>query len=185
MLLLVFLLALGLAMDAFAAAVAQGAATRPSPALALKIGAAFGLAQGLMPLIGWGLGAAFGDTLRAIDHWVALVLLGFLGARMIQSGLSPDDGSPTQLLTGRALLLTAIATSIDAAVAGITLPMLGAPVLLACAIIGVVTAALSTAGVYLGAALGQRFGKAAEIAGGAILVGLGLKIFVEHQFLGA
>jgi len=183
-LLLVFLLAFGLAMDAFAAAVAQGASGRHSLSGALQIGAAFGVAQAVMPLFGWGLGQAFGDLIRAVDHWIALGLLGFLGARMIREGLAPADDEPVKKLTGRVLLVTSIATSIDAAAAGVTLPTLGAPVLLACAIIGTVTAVLSAAGVYFGAAAGNRFGKAAEVAGGLILIGLGLKIFVEHQFLG-
>ena len=184
MLLLVFLLAVGLAMDAFAAAVSQGASGRPQLSGALKIGAAFGVAQGVMPLLGWGLGQAFGDLIRALDHWIALGLLGFLGVRMIREGLAAAEEGEVKRLTGRVLLVTSIATSIDAAAAGITLPTLGAPVLLACAIIGAVTAVLCTAGVYIGAAAGNRFGKAAEVAGGLILIGLGLKIFIEHQFFG-
>jgi len=183
-LLLVLLLAVGLAMDAFAAAVAQGASNRPNLAVALQIGLAFGLAQGVMPLLGWGLGQAFGDLIRAIDHWIALALLGFLGVRMIREGLAAPDDEPVKKLTGRVLLVTSIATSIDAAAAGVTLPTLGAPVPLACATIGATTAVLSTSGVYLGAVAGNRFGKAAEVAGGLILIGLGLKIFIEHQFLG-
>jgi len=183
-LLLVLLLAVGLAMDAFAAAVAQGAASRPGFGTALGIGAAFGLAQGVMPLLGWGLGQAAGDWIRAVDHWIALVLLGFLGVRMIHQGATLAEDDPVKPLTGRTLLVASIATSVDAAAAGVTLPALGAPVLFACAIIGATTALLSAAGVYLGAAAGNRFGKAAEVSGGVILIGLGLKIFVQHQFLG-
>lgn len=184
MVLLILLLAVGLAMDAFAAAVAQGAVGRPRLSGALQIGFAFGVAQGVMPLIGWGLGQAFGDWIGAVDHWIALVLLGFLGVRLIREGLESTPDSAAKPMDGHALLVTSIATSIDAAAAGVTLPTLGAPVLLACGIIGATTAVLSTAGVYLGAAAGNRFGKAAEVAGGLILIGLGLKIFVEHQFLG-
>lgn len=178
------LLAVGLAMDAFAASVAQGASSGSRAAAALRIGAAFGAAQAIMPLIGWGLGLAFAPVVRAADHWVALVLLGFIGIRMVREGLSRDDDAPARQLIGWALLATAIATSIDAAAAGVALPMLGIPIIIACAVIGVTTAILSFGGVYLGAVAGARLGKAAEVAGGLVLIGLGLKIFIEHQFFG-
>lgn len=171
-------------MDAFAAAMAQGAATRPNPALALRMGAAFGFAQGVMPLFGWALGLAFASVIIAVGHWVALVLLGFLGLRMMREGIlrKPSDVPP--VLSSWRLAILAIATSVDAALAGITLPILGAPIFLACAMIGMTTAVLSGAGVYLGAFMGERLGKWAEVAGGLILLGLGLKIFIGQQFLG-
>ena len=178
------LLALGLAMDAFAVAIAQGAAVRPGTGGAARIAFAFGAAQAIMPIAGWMLGAAFASVIHDVDHWIALVVLSFLGIRMIIQGLNGDD-MPAQRLVGWTLLASAIATSVDAAAAGVTLPLLGAPLLVACATIGVTTGILSYAGVWLGAAAGARIGKGAEIAGGLVLIGLGVKTFVEHQFFGA
>ncbi|PHR14214.1 MAG: manganese efflux pump MntP [Sphingopyxis sp.] len=178
------LLSLGLAMDAFAAAVAQGASSRPSRSTALRMSSAFGLAQALMPLLGWGLGIAFAGIMATVAHWVALALLGGLGLRMIKEGLDRHPDEAMKELSLWPLLIAAIATSIDAAVAGITLPMIGAPILLACAVIGLTTSLLTYPGVYLGALLGARIGKWAEAMGGLILIGLGIKIFVVQQFFG-
>lgn len=177
-------LALGLAMDAFAVSVAQGASGRPGTAGALRIGAAFGVAQGLMPLIGWALGAAFEGAIRNVDHWVAFVLLGLLGTKMLREGLAGADATPAPALIGWALLGAAVATSVDAAAAGITLPMIGAPVAIACGVIGLVTAALCVAGVRIGAAYGARLGKLAEITGGTLLILIGAKILIQHLFFG-
>lgn len=177
-----FLLALALSMDAFAAALSQGAAGAGRGA-ALRIGAAFGFAQGVMPLLGWGLGLAFARVLQAVDHWVALVLLSALGLKMLREAFAGEDAAPKQL-AGWALFTTAIATSIDAAAAGLALPTLGVPILIAVTVIGAITAILSYGGVLVGRAAGQWLGRYAEIAGGLVLIGIGVKIFVEHQFLG-
>jgi putative Mn2+ efflux pump MntP len=178
------LLSLGLAMDAFAAAVAQGASSRPNRSTALRMSVAFGLAQAIMPLLGWTLGIAFATIMASVAHWIALVLLGILGLRMIKEGLDRDPEEAMKKLSLWPLLVVAIATSIDAAVAGITLPSIGAPILLACAVIGLTTAVLTYPGVYLGALVGTRIGKSAEMLGGLILIGLGIKIFVVQQFFG-
>jgi len=180
-------LALALSMDAFAAALCDGSASRPraSKARALYVGLAFGGAQALMPLIGYGLGLAFVSVVREVDHWIAFVLLSVLGVRMMREGLRPSPSQGTPAPRGQwALFATTIATSIDAAAAGVTLPMLGQPVLLACAVIGVVTFALSAAGVLIGAAAGAAAGHRATILGGVMLVGIGSKILVEHLFFG-
>lgn len=179
----VLLLANALAMDAFAVALCQGAAARPGVLGALRIGTAFGAAQGLMPLGGWALGIAFAGLIEAVDHWIAFGLLGFLGVRMIREGLDPGDAAASEALMGRALLIAAIATSIDAAAAGVTLPALGVPVLLASGVIAGVTAALCFAGTLMGAVIGTRLGKWAEIGGGMVLIGLGVKILAEHLAL--
>lgn len=184
MILSLFVLALGLAMDAFAVAVSQGAAFRPNAAKIALIAGAFGLAQAIMPLAGWLPGIAFLSLIQSVDHWIALILLGFLGARLAWEGLSRAEGDAPKPLTGWALLTTSIATSIDAAVAGLTLPTLGAPILLACATIGIVTAVLCAGGVMLGKFASDRLGKPAEIIGGIMLIGLGVRIFIEHQFFG-
>lgn len=176
------ILAAALAMDALAVAAAQGAAYRPRLPRTLGIAAAFGAAQGLMPLAGWAIGALAIGFVSAVDHWIALALLGFLGIRMIMEGFAPPEAP--RLLTGTALLAAAIATSIDAFAAGLTLPVLKAPVVTACLIIAIVTFALSWAGVRIGAAAGASLGRRAEIVGGLLLIGIGVRIFVEHQFLG-
>lgn len=177
-------LAFGLAMDAFAVSIAQGASRRPGIGGALAIGGAFGLAQALMPLIGWGLGVAFAGMIRSVDHWIAFVLLGLLGAKMVREGLDHGAESPAPALIGWALLGAAVATSVDAAAAGITLPMLGSPIVSACMVIGVVTGALCVAGVQIGKASGAKLGKAAEVIGGVVLIGIGVKILIEHLFFG-
>lgn len=177
-------LAFALAADAFAVALCQGAAVRPGWRGAARIGVAFGAAQALMPLVGWGLGVAFADAIRDVDHWVAFILLAILGAKTLKEGITPDEAGcdPTPSLSSWALLGAAVATSIDAAAAGITLPTLGAPILLACAVIGLVTLLLCAAGVFIGAASGARLGKKAEIAGGLALIAIGTKILVDHMF---
>lgn len=179
-------LSLALAGDAFAAALCQGAVARPRPSLAgaLKVGAAFGAAQAVMPLLGWTLGLAAAPVVRELDHWIAFVLLAGVGAKMLWEARSPIDcGAPAPLLTGWALGAAALATSIDAAAAGVTLPLIGVPVLVSALAIGVVTLSLSAAGVAIGAAAGVRAGRTATIAGGVLLILLGTKILVEHTLL--
>lgn len=177
-------LAGALAVDAFAVALCQGAVARPGLRGAVRIGAAFGVAQALMPLLGWATGLAFASVIRDVDHWVVFGLLGVLGLKTVKEGLS--EASPDcRTLSGWALLGAAVATSIDAAAAGVTLPSLGTHVILACAVIGGVTLGLCAAGVFIGAAGGQRLGKRAEIAGGITLLLIGSKVLVEHTYFGA
>ena len=178
---LLLLLALALAMDAFAVAIAQGANTRAGAGAAVRIGAAFGVAQGLMPLGGWLAGLAFAGVIQTVDHWIAFGLLGVLGVKMIREGMAADDGDArTVPLAGRALFVAAVATSIDAAAAGLTLDAFAVPIGIACGLIGAVTALLCWAGTLMGAAVGERFGKRAEIAGGIVLIAIGAKVLVEH-----
>tara|TARA_B100000678_G_scaffold285299_1_gene288231 strand:+ start:604 stop:1149 length:546 start_codon:yes stop_codon:yes gene_type:complete len=174
----ILLLALALAMDAFAVALTQGARFRPSIHGGLVIALTFGLFQGIMPLIGWGIGALAMGYVAAFDHWIAFGLLAFLGIRMLRGDIGEEEAA--QAMTGRALLIAGIGTSIDALAAGITLPTLAASPLVAAAVIGVVTLALSAFGVALGKVAGDRFGSWAERAGGVILIGLGCKILFEH-----
>ena len=177
------ILSLALAADAFAAAVCNGAVAQPKPTLggALRIGAAFGGAQAIMPLVGWALGAMAVTIVRELDHWIAFVLLASIGAKMLwDSRTAPDCGPSAPLMTGWALGAAALATSIDAAAAGVTLPMIGLPVVVSALTIGIVTLALSTAGVVIGAAAGARIGRSATILGGVLLILLGVKILTEH-----
>ena len=183
------LIAVALSMDAFAAALSHGASVRPAPTArdALRVGLAFGAAQGFMPLVGWGLGIAFSPVIREVDHWVAFVLLGFIGARMVREGLARSEetvDNSSSLGSARSLFLVALATSIDAAAAGVTLPFLDQPVPLACAVIGMVTLIASAVGVQIGRAAGMLLGKRAELAGGIVLFGIGTKILIEHLFFG-
>ncbi|CAN5378015.1 manganese efflux pump MntP family protein [soil metagenome] len=175
-----FVLAVALAMDAFAVSVCQGAAARHGWREALRMGGAFGLAQGIMPAFGWALGVALAGVIEAVDHWIAFVLLGFLGLKMIYEGLQPSDGASCAALDGRALFVAAVATSIDAAAAGVTLPTLGLPVLVSCVVIAIVTGLFCVFGVLTGARLGQRFGKHAEIGGGLVLIALGTRTLGQH-----
>ena len=177
-LLIIAALAIGLAMDAFALAVAQGAAGHDSNSYAIRLGLAFGLAQGIMPFLGWMLGAAFISQISALDHWIALALLVGLGMKMLWEASGITGNERPAILSGWTLLIAAIATSIDALAAGITFPAFG---LLA---IAAITGLLSALGVHIGGTANRKVGKLAEIAGGAVLITLGIKIFVEHQFYG-
>lgn len=175
-----FTLALALAADAFAVALAQGCANRLRLADALRIALAFGAAQALMPVIGFALGAAGGAWFAATDHWVAFGLLALLGGRMIRTGLAGGESGAIPL-GGSALLLASVATSIDAAAAGLTFTALGLALVPTVATIGLVTFALSFLGAAMGARIGRRAGGAAEILGGAVLVLLGVKVLAEHM----
>jgi putative Mn2+ efflux pump MntP len=172
-------LALALAMDAFAVALTQGAKFRPSVAGGLAIALTFGVFQAVMPLVGWGIGAFALAYVEAVDHWIAFGLLAFLGVRMLGGHVGEEEAS--HALTGRALLVAGVATSIDALAAGITLPTLDVAPWLAVGLIGIVTFAMSGAGVMLGRIAGDRWGAWAERAGGVILIGLGCKILGEHM----
>lgn len=185
------LLALGLAMDATAVAGARGlAAKRVRLRDALLVGVLFGGFQAGMPALGWLLGDVLSSRILGWGHWVTFVVLGGIGAKMIFEARKPEDegkearsSAPTtepNVFGLRALFLLAIATSIDALAAGITLAVSGFPIMTACAVIGVVTAALSSAGVYVGHRFGARFGKRLEVFGGLVLAGLAVKALVDH-----
>ena len=185
------LLAIGLAADAFAVAIGQGAAARTRVwRTALAVGLAFGVAQAVAPLLGWSLGIAFAGLIEAWDHWIAFVLLALIGAKMIWEGNKKDppgsesDPGKEKLAGGWALLGLAVATSIDAAAAGITLPTLGAPILLSIGLIGLVTFALSFSGVWIGRTGSRVLGSNAEIIGGLILIVIGAKVLIDHKAFG-
>lgn len=173
------LLAIALAMDAFAVALTQGARFQPSVRGGVAIALTFGVFQAAMPLIGWGIGAFALSYVEAIDHWIAFGLLTFLGVRML--GAEVGDEEAARALTGRALMVAGVATSVDALAAGITLPTLAVAPFTAVALIGLVTFALSGAGVALGRVAGDHLGDWAERAGGVILIGLGGKILGQHM----
>ena len=175
------ILAVGLAMDAFAVAVCKGLSLRTLKLQqALLVGVWFGLFQALMPALGWLLGSAFSGLVQSVDHWVAFVLLSIIGGNMIREGLQGDDENCDPSLSFGVMLLLAVATSIDALAVGITFAFLNVSILLAVALIGVVTFTISAAGVKMGNLFGARYKSKAEFFGGAVLILIGLKILLEH-----
>ena len=180
----ILVLALGLAMDATAVAAARGLATpRIRPRHVVLVATFFGGFQALMPLLGWVAGSQIGPFVEAWDHWVAFVLLGAIGGKMIWEARSTqvaDKRSETDLFGLGELLGLAVATSIDALAAGLTLPMLDAPLGLSLATIGTTTAVLSALGLYAGRRFGAALGRRLDVAGGIVLIGLGIKILAEH-----
>jgi len=180
-----FLLALAMSTDAFAAAVGKGAALhRPHLREALRTGLIFGVIEGLTPVVGWLLGQVAAPYVSAFDHWIAFVLLGGLGLRMIREGLSADEDEEEADKPGRhsfwLLAITGFATSIDAMVVGVGLAIMEANIVVTAAAIGFSTFVMVTLGVMLGRVLGRIAGKRAEIIGGVILIGIGSLILYEH-----
>ena len=178
----IFLLAVGLAMDAFAVSVCKGLALgKIKVRHAAVVGAWFGGFQALMPLLGYLLGSAFSQLVSEVDHWIACALLVIIGGNMVREALSRDDSEelPDPSLSPKTMLMPAIATSIDALAVGVTFAFLDVPVLLAVVIIGVVTFLLSGLGVKLGSLCGSKYKSKAELTGGIVLILLGLKILAE------
>lgn len=180
-------LAVGLAADAFAVSLVQGVRmTVIRPGHLLAVAGAFGLFQGVMPLIGWLVGAQIGVYIVAFDHWVVFALLAAVGLKMVKDAIWPDDDEPDvesqdpARLNVRGLLVLAIATSIDALAVGLSLALIDVNILGAASVIAMVTFAISAAGVVIGHRFGIRFRRWAELAGGLVLVGIGLSVLVEH-----
>ena len=178
-----FLVAVGLSMDAFAVSVCKGlSVAKVNKKHMLICGAYFGGFQALMPLIGYLLGVNFQALIENIDHWVAFVLLGIIGFNMVREALGPEEECMDCSFTFRAMLPLAVATSIDALAVGVTFAFLKVSIVPAVSFIGVITFALSMLGVKLGNVFGAKWKKRAELAGGVILIGMGLKILIEHLF---
>lgn len=177
-----FLLAVGLSMDAFAVSVCKGlAVSNVNSRHSLTCGLWFGGFQALMPLIGFYLGNLFASAISGVDHWIAFGLLAIIGINMIKEALSEESESADGDFSPKAMFLMAVATSIDALAVGISLAMAGdVNIYYAIILIGVVTCMLSAIGVKLGNFVGCRLGKKAQIAGGCILIVLGIKILLEH-----
>ena len=180
-----FLTGVGLAMDAFAVSICKGLGMRKvNGKQALVIGLFFGGFQALMPMIGWLLGRQFEQYIVSIDHWIAFVLLAFIGGKMIAEARKPEEEEATiemdQPLDLKELLVMAVATSIDALAVGISFAFLNYPLVEAVTVIGVTTFFISVAGVYIGNYFGNKYQKKAEMAGGVILILIGTKILLEH-----
>lgn len=175
------LLSVGLAADATAVAISAGLASTTVRARdALLLAASFGAAQGLMPVAGWAMGSRFAGAIDDWDHWVVLVLLGGIGGKMIFDALKPGGKPSSKPFAARTLALMALATSIDALAAGVTLPLLDVHIVTAAASIGGVTFLLCFVGALLGRRLGARLGPRITVLGGAILIGLGIKTVFDH-----
>jgi len=176
-----FIIAVGLSMDAFAVAVCKGLAMpRMSWKGALIVGLYFGGFQAAMPLLGYFLGSKFSMAIRAYDHWVAFLLLVLIGAGMVKESFEKDESCANASLDVRGMVLLAVATSIDALAVGVTFAFLNVDIVPAVSFIGAVTFTLSMVGVKVGNAFGCKYKSRAELAGGAILILMGLKILLEH-----
>ena len=194
-----FLIGVGLSMDAFAVSICKGLSMKKIDyRYALVIAAFFGGFQALMPLIGWALGSQFEHFITPIDHWIAFVLLVFIGGKMLldairggeaeaeAEGSAAGDSADGSESGGRSkidykeLLMLAVATSIDALAVGITFAFLGVNIWVAIAVIGVTTFVISFFGVVVGNQFGSRFEKPATIVGGVVLILIGLKVLLEH-----
>ncbi len=183
------LMGVGLAMDAFAVSICKGLAMRKvNKKQCFVIALFFGGFQALMPFLGWLLGSQFADKISAIDHWIAFVLLAYIGGKMIYEAIKESKEEEEQLtedqmdppLDIKELFILAIATSIDALAVGISLSFLEVNIVEAISIIGIVTFLIAVVGVFIGNIFGSKYKTRAEIVGGLILVILGIKILLEH-----
>ncbi len=176
------LIAAGLSMDAFAVSICKGLSVqRLKPRHYLLTGAWFGGFQALMPSIGFLLGSAFDQYISAFDHWIAFVLLAFIGGNMVRESLSGDEECHDDSFGLRTMFLLAVATSIDALAVGVTFALLpDVHILSAVSLIGAATFLLSALGLKVGNVFGLRYKARAELAGGVILILMGLKILLEH-----
>ena len=189
----ILMIGVGLSMDAFAVALAKGMNIKEGIwKKAIKIGIFFGVFQAVMPLIGWWAGTYFEAYIKSFDHWIAFILLSIIGGKMIYESIkerrsdnSSDDEAAITLendedLSNKNLTILAIATSIDALAVGVSFAFLNVNIVSAVIIIGITTLVLCVIAVILGKQLGKVFQNYAEIIGGIILIGIGLKILIEH-----
>jgi len=183
----ILVIAVGLAMDAFAVSVASGVTiTAMGLRQTMTIALSFGLFQGIMPIIGWLAGIGFRDYIAAYDHWLAFLLLTAIGAKMIYESFQlEEDHCDEFCMTGGRLFLLSVATSIDALAVGLSFSFLNITILTPALIIGVVTFLLSYLGIILCQRIGHVFEGKIEIAGGIVLILIGLKILLEHTVLRA
>ena len=176
----VVLIAIGLAMDAFAVSIAKGMSVgKDKLNSAIMLASLFGGFQALMPVIGWLAGVGLMDVIMGVDHWIAFGLLGFIGAKMIYDSTKKEDPKE-EVVTLVAGLTLAVATSIDALMVGLSFAFLETPILIPIVIIGVVTFALSFVGVMFGSKMGSIFGREVRILGGLILILIGMRILLDH-----
>lgn len=183
-----FITAIALAADAFVVSVACGLACKEKKELlkiGLKTGIAFGIFQGGMTFLGWGIGGAFKELISGFDHWVAFVILAIIGAKMIKEGIGDEESKPIELTSIKMLVILAIATSIDALAVGVSFAVIGTTfmnIVIGSTIIGGITFILSFIGAQIGNKVGtnSKFGDKINIAGGVVLMLIGTKILIEH-----
>lgn len=178
----IIMIAVGLSMDSFAIAVSAGMSGRvPDKWVALRMSLSFAFFQGMLPVAGWFLGMEIEPLISPVDHWIAFGLLGFVGWRMIRSGLDrKSDSCAVDPSRGSVLLMLSIATSIDALVVGLSFGMLSMEIFYPAVIIGIVTFIISMTGAYIGHRLDSVFGKRMEILGGVLLILIGFRILLSH-----
>ncbi len=175
------LVSIGLGMDAFAVAVCKGISMKKMNwKKAVIIGLYFGGFQALMPVFGYSLGYTFANAIVSVDHWMAFIMLGLIGANMIKESFSKESSKNDDDVGAKTMIVLAIATSIDALTAGITFAFLNVNLILAIILIGVIAFTLSVIGTKMGNKFGDKYEKKAELAGGIVLILLGLKILLEH-----
>lgn len=180
----ILLIAIGLAMDAFSVSISAGIVIEKiNFGHYFRLAFHFGLFQFLMPIIGYFAGIRIGDLISDYDHWVAFVLLAFIGGKMIYGALFHvgDEPSGEDPSRGWNLVVLSFATSIDALAVGLSLGVIGCAILFPSIVIGMVCAAFSVAGIFIGKKVGSLVGKRAELVGGLLLVAIGLKILLEHM----
>ena len=176
------IIAVGLAMDAFAVSLGVGTnGTAKDNRSVIRLAFHFGLFQGLMTFLGWLAGSTISRWISLFDHWIAFILLVLVGLNMIRSGINSGQKSfknnPTR---GNLMVILSVATSIDALAVGLSLALIDTPIVQTALIIGIITFALSIAGCRLGYRLGEKFGKKMEMVGGVILIGIGFRILISH-----
>ena len=177
------LIGIALAMDAFAVSICKGLAmSKMNYKKTIIIALFFGVFQALMPLLGYFLGNAFANSIAAIDHWIAFILLGLIGINMIKEALDDEIECVDDTLRIGDLIMLSIATSIDALAVGITFAFFKVSILSAISIIGIITFILCVIGVKIGNVFGEKYKSKAEIIGGIILILIGFKILIEHLF---
>ena len=177
----ILLISIGLAMDAFAVSICKGLSMRTMNwKKTIIIGLYFGIFQALMPVIGYFLGATFESLVTKIDHWIAFVLLVFIGSNMLKETFGKNEEQHDDSVDFKTMLILAIATSIDALAVGITFAFLQVNIILAVTMIGIVTFVISVIGVKIGNKFGNKYERNAEFVGGLILIFMGVKILLEH-----
>ena len=180
-----FILAVGLSMDAFAVSICKGLSVgKLQPQHPLICGVYFGGFQALMPFLGWLLGRQFQSLITSIDHRIAFALLGIIGFNMVREAFATDETPPDASFGPGAMLPLAIATSIDALAVGVTFAFLDVQIIPAVSFIGWITLLLSAVGVKIGNVFGLKYKSKAELFGGVVLMAMGLKILIEHLFFG-
>lgn len=181
-----FGIAVGLAMDSLAVSLCISTAGQAkTPAQRLRVAFSFGFFQGFMTLLGWFAGSKIAFLIENFDHWIAFILLAYIGTKMILSGLKPPECSCTHedYTSGKTLFMLSIATSIDALAVGLSMALIGDPVVIPALIIGITSFVLSGMALLTGNRLGTMFGKKMEVIGGAILIAIGIRILITHLFL--